>query len=89
MADMDKLAVAAHLHVLLRRRLNRVTDVEWMARNRDYALEVVRLCTDSEHADLHDWAARLEAAYRRPATPTASPALPAAAPPRRYVASLR
>ena len=28
MADMDRLAVAAHLHVLMRRRLNRITDME-------------------------------------------------------------
>jgi len=67
MADTDKLAAAAHLHVLLRRHINRVTDVEWMARNREYALEVVRLCMGTEHTDLHQWAARLEAAHRRPA----------------------
>ena len=95
MTDMDKLAVAAHLQVLLRRRLNRVTDVEWMTVNRDYALEVVRLCRSTPHDDLHHWADRLEAIYRRPvnAQPVLvsppMPVTPKAAAPKRYVASLR
>ena len=29
MPDSDKLAIAAHLHVLLRRKTGRVTDTEW------------------------------------------------------------
>jgi hypothetical protein len=62
MLDSEKLGIAAHLHVLLRRRLERVTDVEWMVRNRDYAREIVRLCRTSAHPDLHQWAAKLEAA---------------------------
>ena len=33
MSDSDKLAIAAHLHVLLRRKTGRVTDTEWMAVN--------------------------------------------------------
>ena len=43
MSDSDKLAIAAHLHVLLRRKTGRVTDTEWMAVNADYAQEIVRL----------------------------------------------
>ena len=42
MSDSDKLAIAAHLHVLLRRKTGRVTDTEWMAANADYAQEIVR-----------------------------------------------
>ena len=30
MLNSEKLAVAAHLHVLLRRKTGRVTDTEWM-----------------------------------------------------------
>ena len=37
----QKLAIAAHLHVLLRRKTGRVTDTEWMAENLDYAREIV------------------------------------------------
>ena len=33
MLDSDKLAIAAHLHVAMRRKLGRVTDVEWMVRS--------------------------------------------------------
>ena len=38
MSEADKLAIAAHLHVLLRRKTGRVTDTEWMAVNAEYAL---------------------------------------------------
>lgn len=38
-----KLATAAHLHVLLRRHTGRVTDVEWLTANEEYAAEIVRI----------------------------------------------
>ena len=31
MTENDRLAIAAHLHVLLRRNTGRVTDTEWLA----------------------------------------------------------
>ena len=37
MNHSEKLAIAAHLHVLLRRKTGRVTDTEWMASNGSYA----------------------------------------------------
>jgi len=96
MADMDRLAVAAHLHVLMRRRLNRITDMEWMSTNREYAMAMVRLAHASEHADLHEWAEKLERAWRLVVDGTAPagsrlPAVPPAPPaaPRRYVSTLR
>jgi uncharacterized protein YyaL (SSP411 family) len=92
MPDMDRLAVAAHLHVLMRRRLNRITDMEWMSTNREYAMAMVRLAHASEHADLHEWAEKLERAWRvvaeaGPRLPAVPPAPPAE--PRRYVSTLR
>ncbi len=33
MLNSEKIAIAAHLHVLLRRKTGRVTDTEWMASN--------------------------------------------------------
>ncbi len=42
----EKIAIAAHLHVLLRRKTGRVTDTEWMASNREYAMEVVRFARE-------------------------------------------
>jgi hypothetical protein len=62
----EKLAIAAHLHVLLRRKTGRVTDTEWMALNLEYAQEIVRF--SRQHAkednlpDLAEWAGKLEAA---------------------------
>jgi hypothetical protein len=71
MLNSEKLAIAAHLHVLLRRKTGRVTDTEWMAINSEYAAEVVRFARVSAqedgHADLAEWAAKLELAMA-PAT---------------------
>jgi hypothetical protein len=64
----EKLAIAAHLHVLLRRKTGRVTDTEWMAANAEYAAEIVRFCrskaTEDGHAELGEWAGKLEAAVQ-------------------------
>lgn len=66
MQPSQKLAIAAHLHVLLRRKTGRVTDTEWMAENLEYALEIVRFARtkadEDGHADLHEWADKLESA---------------------------
>ena len=43
MSSNEKLAIAAHLHVLIRRKTGRVTDTEWMASNPAYAAEIIRL----------------------------------------------
>ena len=62
----QKLAIAAHMHVLLRRKTGRVTDTEWMAENLEYALEVMRFArakaAEDGHPDLHEWADKLERA---------------------------
>ncbi|MGE4242884.1 hypothetical protein [Ramlibacter sp.] len=75
MQASQKLAIAAHLHVLLRRKTGRVTDTEWMAENREYAMEVIRFsrlkATEDGHADLAEWADKLERALDE-----ASPAPP-------------
>ncbi|CAN7226354.1 hypothetical protein LJR066_000742 [Acidovorax sp. LjRoot66] len=71
MQDSDKLAIAAHLHVLLRRKTGRVTDTEWMAANAEYAMEIVRFAR--QHAvedgvpELAEWAERLDRAVHEPA----------------------
>ena len=62
----EKLAMAAHLHVLLRRKTGRVTDTEWMASNAEYAMEIVRFARakaqEDGHPDLAEWADKLEKA---------------------------
>jgi hypothetical protein len=80
MLESEKLAIAAHLHVLLRRKTGRVTDTEWMAANAQYAGEVVRFARASAredgHTDLAEWADKLETAlnlkaHARPGAGTA------------------
>lgn len=64
MLESEKVAIAAHLHVLLRRKTGRVTDTEWMACNADYAREIIRFARTSAkedgHPDLEEWASKLE-----------------------------
>ena len=84
MSDSDKLAIAAHLHVLLRRKTGRVTDTEWMAANADYAQEIVRFArqraTEDNAPDLAEWADRLEQAlHTNPPVAQRRPLLDAAA----------
>ena len=66
MLASEKLAIAAHLHVLLRRKTGRVTDTQWMAENLEYAADVVRFArrsaTEDGHTDLAEWADKLEQA---------------------------
>ena len=66
----QKLAIAAHLHVMLRRKTGRVTDTEWMAQNVDYAMEIVRFArtkaAEDNHPDLLEWADKLEKAVMEP-----------------------
>ncbi|MGB4061713.1 MAG: hypothetical protein WBK26_16020 [Burkholderiaceae bacterium] len=98
MTASEMLATAAHLHVAMRRKMGRVTDVEWMASNPAYAEAMTRLAAD--HAatqgdeDLLKWAHKLAQAWADLAPPapraprlTATPA--AEAPTERYVVGLR
>ncbi len=79
----QKLATAAHVHVLLRRKTGRVTDTEWMAVNVEYALEIVRFArakaAEDNHPDLAEWADKLERVALEPSpekrTPLAQTAL--------------
>lgn len=64
MPSSEKIAIAAHLHVLLRRKTGRVTDTEWMASNQEYAAEITRFAREKAkedgHMDLSAWADKLE-----------------------------
>lgn len=62
MLESEAFAIAARLHVVMRRSLGRVTDVEWMIRNREYAIEVVRVAREQGNPELQDLATKLEAA---------------------------
>lgn len=70
MLESEKLAIAAHLHVLLRRKTGRVTDTEWLAANAEYATEIIRFARakalEDQHPELAEWAAKLQAAMAGP-----------------------
>lgn len=66
MANSETLALAAHLHVLLRRKIGRVTDTEWLASNAEYAREILRVAREAGDGDLNLWADRFEAAMFPP-----------------------
>ena len=71
-------AVLGRIHVLLRRDLNRITDIEWASVNKAYAAEVVRLCNTGNHPDLKPLANKLsdmlELAPKQTLTGTRAPA---------------
>lgn len=78
-SESDLTALAAHLHVQLRRRTGRVTDVEWMVMNGEYAQMVISLAkaaaTTEGVPELAVWAGRFEMAlakYQRPRKPLMS-----------------
>ncbi len=86
MSSNERMAVAAHLHVALRRKAGRVTDTDWMAVNDAYAREVVRVARAYAHeegdAALAALAAKLKA-HRRTRCARAAGNAPAGTPPRR------
>ena len=77
MIASQRIAVAAHMHVLLRRKTGRVTDTEWMAENLDYALEIVRFAraraTEDNVPELQEWADKLERAALEPRADSRTP----------------
>lgn len=72
MLESERFAIAAHLHVVLRRTNGRVTDVEWMIKSPEYAREIIRVARTEPHPDLHKLADKLEAAL----PPLVSPLVP-------------
>ncbi len=64
MTESERVAIAARLHVALRRKTGRVTDTEWMAVNVEYAAEMVRFArahaAESKDTELAEIATRLE-----------------------------
>ncbi|WP_084651399.1 hypothetical protein [Ottowia thiooxydans] len=81
MKESQRLAIAAHMHVMLRRKTGRVTDTEWMAKNVEYAAEIVRYARTRAREDvlpeLADLADRLQEAMF-PAAPVPAPTAAAA-----------
>jgi len=72
MLEMECFAIAARLHVVMRRVVGRVTDVDWMVRNREYAREVVRVARLQTDAELLALADKFEAALGQVRAPDAT-----------------
>ncbi|MET0542983.1 MAG: hypothetical protein ABWZ88_14670 [Variovorax sp.] len=98
--ENERIAIAARLHVALRRKTGRVTDTEWMAVNVAYAAEMVRFArahaAETDDLELNAMASRLEFAMeplalaeraRARSTGEPVPELPNKGP--RYVGGLR
>lgn len=75
--DTQVLSIAAHLHVLLRRKTGRVTDTEWMATDHRYATAMITFAKQQGHSqndpDLLKWAEKLEQIVVRLAPASPSP----------------
>ena len=53
-------SLAGRLHVLLRREINRIVDVEWFCANAVYAGEVIRLARKADSEEMNKLADRIE-----------------------------
>jgi hypothetical protein len=60
MSESEKLSIAAHLYVTLRRKFDRVIDVEWMLQNGDYAREVIKIVRKSGMEESAYYANRMD-----------------------------
>jgi len=76
MTHNELLALAAHLHVMIRRKIGRITDPEWMVSNPDYAREIIRLARSDSSAELAEAVNRFEQAlFSQPKTVAHKPLL--------------
>ena len=86
MTDNEKFAVAAHLYVLLRRKVGRAIDTVWMVQNAEYAREVLRIAREQADTDLNKLVTRFEALSASGGQPPTPEPPPVAG---KYVGSLR
>lgn len=70
-SDSHIYGLLGRIHLLMRRVLNRITDVEYMRINADYAREIVRIAEGSDHAELHELCAKLRIAMELDCPPPA------------------
>ena len=61
-SDTVIYGLLGRIHLLMRRVSNRITDVEYMRVNKDYAREIVRLARETGNAELAELATRLQVA---------------------------
>ncbi|HOB46930.1 MAG TPA: hypothetical protein PKM60_12195 [Zoogloea sp.] len=61
-SDSVIYGLLGRIHLLMRRTCNRITDVEYMRANKDYAREIVRLASAAGNDELAALAGRLRVA---------------------------
>jgi hypothetical protein len=82
-------SLAGRIHVLLRREINRIIDVEWMCADSAYANEVIKLALSVESEELNKLVARVEEVHPQLArTREAVIPIPSRAEPK-YMSTLR
>ena len=75
MLESEKFALAARLHVMLRRKANRLIDVEWMVKNREYAEAILTFARAQQDAELTSAADKFEVMLAPPAPRKPAPLL--------------
>ncbi|GAB2810374.1 hypothetical protein GCM10027276_08930 [Comamonas piscis] len=84
MNDSERVAIAAHLHVALRRKTGRVTDTEWMASDTSYGQAMAQFALNharsNQDAELERLALRFAASLPGAVAPAAAVAAVAADP---------
>jgi len=71
-SDSHIYGLLGRIHVVLRRTLNRITDVEYMRVNADYTREILRIAEGVDNAELRELCAKLRIAMELDG-PTAPP----------------
>jgi len=61
-SDSEIFALIGRIHVLMRRTANRITDVDYMRENREYARHIVELSEATGHEELVQLAGKLRTA---------------------------
>lgn len=61
-SDSVIYSLLGRVHLLMRRQVNRITDVEYMRVNKEYSREIVRLGLESGHPELVELCDRLRVA---------------------------
>lgn len=56
----EKMSVAMHLYMRLKRNTGRIVDVMWLVRNEQYALEILKLAKAIPDEELGKFAKRFE-----------------------------
>lgn len=60
MSESERFSIAALIGVILRRKLGRTIDVQWLVKDSVYAREIINLCHEQKNDDLTNYANKLE-----------------------------